>query len=81
MSKTVSVKETTDKYTIIVYTDGTMEALRHGEPWRDSESFIGDGLVMSLAHSLEEARNAYKEIEEELMQLSRYENLRELRHQ
>lgn len=40
------------KYTFIYYKDGSSEALRHGEAWRDT---TGDNLIHALAYALNES--------------------------
>lgn len=40
------------KYTVIEHDDGSMEALRYGEPWRD---LTGDKLIGAMLAALEEA--------------------------
>jgi len=41
------------KYTVIMYDDGRMEALRHGEKWQES---LSSNLIGTLANDLLEAR-------------------------
>lgn len=48
------------KYTIIMKENGSMEALRHGETWRD---LTGDGMVLALAQEIEELREKLKKYE------------------
>lgn len=46
------------KYTVIMEADGSLYALRHGEPWQD---LCGNNLVYFLAAELEEARRQLAE--------------------
>lgn len=41
------------KYTVVIGDDGSLSALRHGEPWQD---LTGNKMVYCLATELEEAR-------------------------
>lgn len=37
------------KYTYVSYKDGSSEALRHNEKWRET---VGDGLILAMAHQI-----------------------------
>jgi len=46
--------QTSDKaYTVVEWSDGKLEALRHGQWWRD---YTGDALVLQLAREVNELR-------------------------
>ena len=49
------MKVSTDdgKYTVIQDSTGGMRALRYGEEWRDC---TGDGMILTLAQDLQDAR-------------------------
>jgi hypothetical protein len=49
------------KYTVIQNPNGSLEALRYGEKWRDC---TGDKLILSLAQEVENLRNKIKDLEE-----------------
>lgn len=54
--------ETCDgKYTVVLPDNGGLKALRYGAPWRD---LVGDGLILSLAFELDEARKRIAELEQ-----------------
>lgn len=55
MNQTEQVTVADGKYTVVIGADGSLSALRHGEPWRD---LTGDKLVYCLAAELIEARKA-----------------------
>ena len=61
------VKVCDGKYTYRQYKDGSQEALRHGETWRD---LCGDNLVRCLAWELNEARERIVELERERDEIS-----------
>ena len=46
------------KYTVVMNAEGRLFALRYGQPWRDC---VGDGLILALAHEVEELREKLKE--------------------
>lgn len=50
-----SVKVDGGKYEILLYENGQLEALRHGQPWQD---LTGNNLVYWLAVELRNARVA-----------------------
>jgi hypothetical protein len=47
------------KYSVILHDDGTMEALRYEEPWRD---LTGDKLVYNLAYELNQVRQTLQQL-------------------
>lgn len=47
----MEIKLDNGKYTIIQKENGSLEALRHGERWRD---LTGDNLIFYMAHTIEE---------------------------
>lgn len=47
------------KYSVVMGTNGSLKALRYGEPWRD---LTGDNLVYWLAVELREARLRIEEL-------------------
>jgi hypothetical protein len=47
----VKVTVSDGKYTFIQRADGSCVALRYGEPWREN---IFDGLMLGMAHSIEQ---------------------------
>lgn len=51
------------KYTVVLHENGRLEALRHGEPWRE---LSGDNLVYWLAVELLSARKALRSCLERL---------------
>jgi hypothetical protein len=46
----LNVSTNDGKYTIIQHKDGSVEALRYGEKWRDC---TGDKLILTLAQDLQ----------------------------
>jgi hypothetical protein len=52
----VEIRESfeSEKYTVIFYSDGRLEALRHGEPWR---TFAGDKLVLAMLQEVARLRD------------------------
>ena len=59
----VKVTVSDGKYTFIQRKDGSCAALRYGEPWRDD---IFDGLMLGMAHRIEELEAANKLLNEQL---------------
>lgn len=53
MAERLRVNVYDGKYTVIMTDDGGLRALRYGEEWRD---LCGDGLVLALAHEIENLR-------------------------
>lgn len=50
----LSVAVYNDKYTVVMRHDGSLHALRYGEPWRNC---TGDGLILALAQEVDRLRS------------------------
>ena len=51
------------KYTIKVYPDGKMEALRYGEAWRD---LTGDGMVLAMFHEIQDLKEQVQGLKDQI---------------
>lgn len=55
-----------NKYTIIFYDDGSMKALRNGEPWRD---LTGDGMVLAMLQEIDDLKEKQDQLEGHIQNL------------
>ena len=60
MKELLRVETGDGKYTIIQYQSGSVDILRHGEPWQEN-TFNNINVILALAYDLEAARLELKE--------------------
>lgn len=53
------------KYTLLLHSDGRLEALRYGEPWRD---LCGDKLVLCLVQRVQALESKVEDLHNEVLE-------------
>lgn len=53
------------KYTLCLHSDGRLEALRYGEPWRE---LCGDKLVLCLMQRVQALESKVEDLHNELLE-------------